>query len=167
MVSDPIAYSVTITAIAFFGFSIGAIAQSFSSPPVAPEVSTIAILPAPIQPIALLPPARITTPPQPAPTPPVAQLGSDAAPPQPAPKLLPPARIPYAVRPMLPPVLGSPTSDASATALYRPVRLGSAPAREHPAIPSPWEQESDRYWSHNATLTYPNATPSLPGGANE
>ncbi|MFQ3615879.1 MAG: hypothetical protein SNJ57_09360 [Cyanobacteriota bacterium] len=167
MVADPISYSVTIAAIAFFGFSIRAIAGSFTNPPVVPEVVDFLTLPEPIQPIGLLPPASPTKPLLPAESmPPVTiQMGDrpDNTPAAQPLMLLPSASMQQPNTPTPPPSL-PPTSDLPM--LYCPALLGQSP-ETNVSIPSPWEQESDRYWSHNATLTYPNVMPNLLRGANE
>ncbi len=171
MVTDPTLYSVAIAAIAFIGFSIGAIVRPFNPPQTPPQRTIPLVLPEPSRPIGLLPAAP--------------ELPTPIAPPILQAALASPHRVADAptttqtlvagllaapdTRPAIPAIAVLPTAPipSGEPHLYRPVVIDGTTRMirsASPTIPSPWEPESDRYWNHNATLTYPNAVPMLPGG---
>ncbi len=175
MVTDPTLYSVAIAAIAFIGFSIGAIVRTPAMPE--PQQTISLVLPEPFRPIGLLPAAPELLPAAPELLTPSVMPTLQAA-------LASPHRVadaPTTTQALVAGLLTAPdTRPASPVAvlptapipsgephLYRPVVIDGTTRMirsASPTIPSPWEPESDRYWNHNSTLTYPNAVPMLLGG---
>jgi len=178
MVTDPTVYSVIVTAIAFLGFSLGAIVRSFNPPQIEPQQTIALVLPEPPRPIGLLsasdvlpiaPPIKKTE---------IAQIeqyervadtnqsmiaiagllaATENRPVTEAIAPVPAAPVPAA------PV--SPLIFLPEPRLYRPTTLYGTTKMIRPAstIPNPWEPDSDRYWNQNNTTTYPNIVPALAG----
>jgi len=182
MVTDPTVYSVIVTAIAFLGFSLGAIVRSFNPPQIEPQQTIALVLPEPPRPIGLLS-ASDVLPIAPPIAPPIkkteiAQIeqyervadtnqsmiaiagllaATENRPVTEAIAPVPAAPVPAA------PV--SPLIFLPEPRLYRPTTLYGTTKMIRPAstIPNPWEPDSDRYWNQNNTTTYPNIVPALAG----
>lgn len=177
MVTDPTVYSVIVTAIAFLGFSLGAIVRSFNPPQIEPQQTIALVLPEPPRPIGLLS-ASDVLPIAPPIAPPIKK--TEIAQIEQYERVADTNQSMIAIAGLLAATENRPVTEAIAPVpaapvspliflpeprLYRPTTLYGTTKMIRPAstIPNPWEPDSDRYWNQNNTTTYPNIVPALAG----